>query len=162
MDIVRVPVYDRDRKIVARAVVDVADEELVCWHRWHLTPQGYAACGRHMNMHRLLLQGQIGHGRVVDHINRDKLDNRRENLRVTTLARNGQNTGGRATWRGKPASSQYRGVSWRKDKKKWLAHARYFGEQHRLGLFDDEREAAVAVQRFWAERDTHIELPSKP
>jgi hypothetical protein len=158
MAVLRVPLY-RDGKIFARALIDEADEEVVFRYHWHLSAQGYASNGSRTPMHRVLLKGTIGHGRVVDHINRDKLDNRRENLRVTTPARNGQNTGGRSTWRGRPASSQYRGVSWRKDKRKWLAHARYFGKQYRLGLFDDEREAAVAVQRFWAERDTHYPLP---
>ena len=160
MDVIRVPLYDRERKIVGRAIIDAHDEELVCWHRWHLTAQGYASTGgESLPMHRVIMGGAIGKGRVVDHLNRDKLDNRRENLRVATFARNGQNTGGRSMWRGKPASSKYRGVCWKKDKRKWLAHARYFGKQHRLGLFDDERAAAVAVQRFWAERGTYYPLP---
>jgi hypothetical protein len=160
MDTIEVPLYDQHRRIVGRTLIDAADEELVCWYRWNLSVRGYA-CANRTPMHRILLEGQIGHGRVVDHINREKLDNRRVNLRVTTQARNGQNTGGRLTWRGKPASSRYRGVSWKKDKGRWLAHARYFGEQHRLGLFTDEREAALTVQRFWAERGTDFALPDE-
>lgn len=160
MEVVRVPIYDATRKIVARAIIDAADEELVCWHRWHLTAGGYPACGSGTPMHRILFRGQIGHGRVVDHLNRDKLDNRRENLRITTPDRNGQNVGGRTTWRGRPASSKYRGVSWKKDKRKWLAHARYHGVQHRLGLFDDELEAALTVHKFWRDRDTHYPVPT--
>ena len=48
----------------------------------------------------------------------------------------GPNTGGK--------SSQYLGVSWKKQGGKWLAQIKIMGTSHHLGYFDDEREAALA------------------
>lgn len=161
MTTIRVPLFRGDGTIVAWSLIDETDAYVVFKRRWHLSSNGYATCtfgGSTRPMHRLLLRGQIGTGYVADHISRNKLDNRRANLRITTPERNGQNTGGRLTWRGRPASSKYRGVSWKKEKKKWLAHARYRGVQHRLGLFDVELEAARAVRDFWAVLNIDVDL----
>jgi hypothetical protein len=66
---------------------------------------------------------------VIDHINRNKLDNRKENLREITNTQNGQN---------KEPKNTYNGVSWSKIHKKWIS--RY--SQKNLGYFDTEEEAA--------------------
>lgn len=146
------PVFDK-REIVRWSTIDLSDAYVAFKRRWFLGDNGYAYArhnGRTMPMHRVLLWGQIGSGRVVDHINRNKLDNRRANLRIVTPQRNGQNTGGRSTWRGRPASSSYRGVVWRERDKKWRAVARYAGKQYNLGAYDVELDAARVVQQFWA------------
>lgn len=156
------PIYNEDRKIVTWTLIDEADAEAVLWYRWRLSPQGYAVAGaKHPGpMHRLILKDELRSGLVGDHINRDKLDNRRENLRAVTPMRNGQNAGGRSTWRGRPASSIHRGVSLRPEKgNKWLAQARYYGKQRYLGLHDDELDAARAVQEFWRDKGIEYHLP---
>ena len=73
----------------------------------------------------------------LDHINRDKLDNRIENLRVAT---NSQNMANKPSCHGK--TSIYKGVCKRGDK--WYAQIKYNGKVHHIGSFDDEVTAALA------------------
>jgi hypothetical protein len=78
------------------AVVDAADVELVSGYRWYLV-KGYAygfipGPGRGHKpvlMHRLITEAPAG--KDVDHINHDKLDNRRSNLRVCSRQANAIN-----------------------------------------------------------------------
>jgi HNH endonuclease len=73
------------------AIVSPADWEALTQYRWH-EKKGYALTsinGKSVSMHRWLM-GQP-EGLVVDHINNQGLDNRRENLRVATLSQNAAN-----------------------------------------------------------------------
>lgn len=80
------------------ALIDDEDAGLVTGRRWYLTGTGYAAAaalrGKSRTlvcMHRLLLDPPAS--AQVDHVNRDKLDNRRANLRVATRSQNQGNAG---------------------------------------------------------------------
>jgi hypothetical protein len=88
-------------------------------------------------MHRLIAGAKAGE--IVDHINGDTLDNRRVNLRIATAATNAQN---RAPHRG--TSSCYKGVSWRKDVRRWRAYITVNKRRRYLGDFEVEAEAARA------------------
>src|SRR5688572_25116532 len=76
------------------ALVDEADAELLAGHSWcanlnSKTDHWYAQSrirGKLVYMHRLITGA--GQGQVVDHINDDGLDNRRENLRLVSHASN--------------------------------------------------------------------------
>jgi len=80
------------------AVVDAADYEWLTRWKWRLSPRGYAtACvtvsrgvKKTIPMHRLLVD--LPPGMVTDHINRDRLDNRRCNLRAVTRRENRLNS----------------------------------------------------------------------
>jgi len=76
---------------------------------------------------------------VVDHINHNTLDNRKENLRICTRSQNGRN---RKISKNK--SSKYKGVNFHKGNMKWQAMIR-FNDQHKyLGIFENEEDAAKA------------------
>lgn len=81
----------------AYAFVDVADYQALSKHRWYLSANGYAVRmtgsdhRRMQPMHRDLLGLSHGERIVGDHINRNRLDNRRSNLRRVTHAQNMQN-----------------------------------------------------------------------
>ena len=101
-------------------------------------------------LHNLVWERMIGEplprGFLVDHINGDKLDNRRENLRLATRADNEANKKKRRTQAGGAPSSKYKGVNEIKDgrKKKWRAIVTVDKKHIRLGNFYTEIEAARA------------------
>jgi hypothetical protein len=71
----------------------------------------------------------------IDHINRDKLNNRWVNLREAT---NGENQANRATLFG------FKGAFWNKPKRKWQAQINCNNKRYHLGYFETQQEAAVA------------------
>lgn len=91
----RIPLFRRGQaEPIAFTIVDAADARWLLEHRWGLGSDGYATRRRPgvaIRMHREILGLAAGDGRHTDHINRDKLDNRRANLRVVTAAQNMQN-----------------------------------------------------------------------
>jgi len=93
---------------------------------------------RHVHMGRVITNCPSGY--VVDHINGNPLDNRRSNLRVCTQ---GQNTRNLSPYI-KPMASQYKGVSWDNEKKRWRGEIHVSGKRHKLGRFRNEKDAAVA------------------
>ncbi len=124
------------------ALVDDEDIDLVVagWP-WHCTSHGYAANAAGY-MHRVI----AGRGPVVDHKNRNKLDNRRSNLRITDAAGNAQNVTAHCD-----AVSSHRGVwlSVRKGKAtRWKAQRMRDGVRYNLGTFLTEAEAVAASEAF--------------
>lgn len=144
-----IPVY-QNGQVVAEALVDEDDYDRVAARRWHMHPRGYAIAGSGNNkvlMHRLILglKNPKGRGRgsgvrlpQADHINHDKMDNRRANLRIVSNQQNHQN---RADAHG---TSKYRGVSLHKTGK-WCARVKANGKAYWAGYYDSELEAAVAA-----------------
>lgn len=126
-------------------LIDDADRELYESRRWYISAHGYARCTRTDEyLHRIVAGCQPRDGLVVDHINRNKLDNRRANLRVGTQSDNMQNVAAH-----RDSTSKHRGVSWSKHNKGWMAQAMRQGVRKHLGTFKTEGEAAAAVERFW-------------
>ena len=140
---VRIPLRNRYGDVVEWATVDVADAHLVDEFNWHLK-HGYASRNQKrpdgpghyfMPMHRQILGLEPGDGWTVDHLDRDRLNNRRVNLRKCTKAENAQNRpshGGR---------SKYRGVGWNEARGLWVAYGGTNRERTYLGAFEDEDEA---------------------
>lgn len=81
-------------------------------------------------------------GMVVDHINHNRLDNRRANLRVCTSQQNACNNSGRKNKR----HTKYKGVYYleKAPNCKWLAYTRCKGKRINFGQFRTEQEAAIA------------------
>ncbi len=131
-------------------LIDLEDYDRVCAYRWHASASvpKYARCAnnslprRHKSLHAFILRAQ--YGEIVDHINGDGLDNRKQNLRFCTAAENAQNAR-RPTFPGK--TSRFKGVSWSKFEGKWNANITADGSQFSLGSFDDETEAARAYDK---------------
>lgn len=75
------------------AKVDADLYEILSRAHWCMTSNGYVhgyVNGLQVLMHRFVLKAV--RGQLVDHKNRDKLDNRRSNLRFATVSQNGQNS----------------------------------------------------------------------
>jgi len=77
---------------------------------------------------------------VIDHINDNKLDNRVENLQIVTQRFNACKTQGNY-------SSNYKGVYWNKNEKKWKSQIRINGEKKYLGRFENEYDAHLAYEK---------------
>lgn len=132
------------------ALVDDEDYGVLSQFTWYCEGTRYAArdvkvAGRrfHLKMHRELLSVPYGDKRKVDHVNRDGLDNRRENLRVATQIQNGQNME-RRTYGGRPRKAPYKGIWQRPAGGRWCAEIQIDGKKVRLGRYVDPRDAALA------------------
>jgi len=75
----------------------------------------------------------------IDHIDRDRLNNRIANLRLATRAQNNANASVR-----KSSLSQIKGVSWDKQKGKWSARIKFGNRQTHIGYFSTKNDAATA------------------
>lgn len=129
-------------------LIDREDFERVTKSKWYYN-QGYAVatCGKylprhHERLHAFILKAQPG--QIIDHISGDRLDNRKQNLRIVTRAENAKNAK-RPTFPGK--TSRFKGVCWSKYDGKWLAAITSDGVRHDLGLFDEEVAAALEYDK---------------
>jgi hypothetical protein len=128
-------------------IVDDADYEPMSRFSWNLSSGGYAQhclCDGPVRltllMNRLIVQPD--EGLEVDHINRNRLDNRRCNLRAVTHAVNTKNNS-----LSKRNKSGFRGVSLDKPSGRWKASISKGGKQFHLGYFDNKADAARAYDR---------------
>jgi len=138
------------------AIVDKGDYPELAKHKWHLRvfPRSFYAerriyvrkeAGgrwrqRIVAMHREIMNAP--EGLLVDHIDGNGLNNRRNNLRLATPAQNAMNRRARCDGR-----SRYKGVRRGRRSKKWAAVICREGKDRRLGSFTDEVEAARAYDR---------------
>jgi hypothetical protein len=89
----------------------------------------YTRKNKHVKMHREITSAPLG--KVVDHINHNGLDNRKENLRICSHAENCRNTNSK-------------GYYFNKQKRRWHALLRLNGKHIHLGFFKTELEASLA------------------
>ena len=127
----------------------VDDEDFVRLniHRWRYMSTGYAAKEDKVldKISTVLLHHEIvwcPEGYEVDHINGNKLDNQKSNLRVCTRAQNQRNVG--PTKRNK---SGYKGVSWDKRNNLWVSRIKCGSTYKNLGRFKTAEEAAEAYKK---------------
>ena len=116
------------------------------------TERGFEAIGRKRRcilMHRVLTQPQ---GRqVVDHQDRDTLNNQRSNLRVCSQSENMLNAPSH-----RDSVSRFKGVSLHKGTGKWAAQFRH----RKLGLYPTEEAAAAAYNRAALEHSAEFARPN--
>jgi hypothetical protein len=132
-------------------------------HAWHVWEKDYGA-GRKPNgpyahakvprpgggyaivsMHILITGIHAG----IDHADGNGLNNQRSNLRPTGQPLNMANRHPSLTYKGKPTSSRFKGVTWSvpapgNGRPKWVAQIRVGGQIRKLGRFTAEEDAALA------------------
>lgn len=115
--------------------------------------QRIVVCGRQCLAHRLawLIVFGVWPSGHLDHINRDRSDNRIANLRLATPSQNSANIGLR-----KHSKSGLVGATFHKSAKKWRAVITHKGKQKHLGYFDTPQKAHVAYRD--ASRELHGEF----
>ena len=99
-------------------------------------------------MHQQVMQRILGRRLTlkdtVDHIDRNKLNNRRENLRLVTRSENAMNSTARVT-----NKSGFKGVCWHAGQQQWVAAIMKDYTKLHIGYFDDPLEAAYMYDQ-WA------------
>lgn len=138
-------------------LLDQEDWERVKSLRWWVNNSGYAVHKwsrrgdtGHILLHRFIV-GAIPDGMAVDHINRNRLDNRRANLRVVTRSENALNSNKR-----RGSTSKHKGVSRVGDR--WQVVVRIDGKLKWVGKYDTEAEAAAIAAPYF---DTPDHQPIK-
>jgi hypothetical protein len=128
------------------AVIDATDVWLVEHRNWSVTVHGYARTaiesdkrpsGTAIFMHRFLIGAPKG--TYVDHIDGDKLNNTRANLRLCTMAENQANRSAQSN-----NKTGYKGVSFCKKTGRYRAQLVNESRIYRIGRFDTAEEAARA------------------
>ena len=132
------------------ALVDAEDFNTVSKYKWHAHRQprkkakdsweaiGWVE-GKPIKMHRFIMGLTSDDKIMIDHINHNGLDNRKENLRLCS------NGGNQANQRIIPgSSSSYKGVSWHKASRKWRVSISKNNEKFEINGFVNEIEAAKA------------------
>ena len=129
---------------------------IISYGRWCLT-SGYALCmAQKTLLHRLIMDAPSGS--VVDHINRNPLDCRKANLRITTHAKNSQNS----TITGRKNGSGHKNVCWVEAYKRWRVYLNHEGKQHYGGHYKDFDEACRAASAMRQRFHTHCPENSLP
>lgn len=124
------------------ALVDDEDYDKLVVHKWWLI-KGYAYTQlkrKTVTMQKMIM-GESSRSLYIDHINQDRLDNRKTNLRYCTPAQNIRNQKKRCT-----NTSGYKGVSFDKSTNKYMAYITVDYKQKNLGRFDSAKAASRAYK----------------
>jgi hypothetical protein len=140
-------------------LVDDEDFEYLNQWNWQLSICDGHICRKEHGKPTILLHRVVNKtpdDMLTDHINRNKLDNRKENLRTCTKSQNSMN---RTKQKGN-CSSKYKGVCWCKTKKKWKARVKYKGKYYSLGYHEKEVDAALAYNKKAKELFSEFFVPN--
>jgi hypothetical protein len=130
-----------------QALVDTSDyDRLMQIGRWCYSKSGYAVhyytdeFGRRktLYMHRAVVDYALRNappGMQVDHVNNERIDNRRENLRLATRSQNQAHKRQQGH-----SQSPFKGIN--RNTGRWEVRIRYAGQRYNLGRYDDPEEAA--------------------
>lgn len=126
------------------ALVDDEDYEWLTQRRWYSVKSRqsiYAKTGKNERMHRMIL-GVTDSKVVVDHVNGDGMDNRRSNLRLTTVSENVKNR------QRTKAGNKFPGVWFGPRANKWRVGISVDYRKIHLGFFKNEDEAISVANAF--------------
>jgi hypothetical protein len=124
-----------------KILVDDEDFEYLNQFNWYICIGGYAAVKNtkmSTRLHRLVMDAKKGE--FIDHINGDRLDNRKSNLRTVNKRQNNINA--------KQKRGKYKGVSFHKKAGKWVASITVNYKSIHLGLHDTEERAAMEYNTY--------------
>lgn len=135
------------RNIRRYAIVDDEDYSILSSFYWAGARNyntWYATCyvkRKKVYMHRMILGST--NGKITDHVDRNGLNNRKNNIRHTTTSKNALNAR-----RGKHNSSGYKGVNYNRHARKWVAQIEVNKVKNHIGYFDTKHKAAKARREY--------------
>lgn len=127
---------------------DIEDYDRIKDYCWSISSSGYMNAynpqtSKTIRLHQIVMKSSSND--IIDHINHNKLDNRKSNLRVCTTQQNNINS---------PINSKNKSgvIGVIQDKYgKWIAYITLNGQRHHLGMFEDKIEAIKS--RLIVEKD---------
>lgn len=156
-DYAEIFLYNIKNEEIARTLVDLDMVEKVKKYKWYLGKNGYPTTdiqgtSQKLYLHRVIMEKTLTQESIVDHIDRNKLNNRQCNLRVVTASVNGANKD-----KNERNTSGVVGVSFYKNKNKWYSRIGYNRKTISLGAYSRFEDAVIA--RLEAEK---MYYPSNP
>jgi hypothetical protein len=145
--------YDNDSFPYQKTIIDIEDIEKIKNIKWiYANTENNGYCEgkinkRFVRLHRFLMGIENESKEIqVDHINNNRLDNRKSNLRVCTNLQNSQNSP-----LSKNNTSGYIGVCWNPRNNNWMARIEVNKKRVNLGSYYDMNNAILA--RLKAEKE---------
>lgn len=146
-------------------LVSNEDYEYLMQWKWYALKVGYNyyaarskkrvdSCGNQIRemylMHRVIAErAGLDVTHLIDHEDRNSLNNQRNNLRPATQKQNMENVGLRSN-----NKSGFSGVFWNKKRSQWQAKITHNKKQIHLGWFKDKEDAVVArieaEKKYWS------------
>ena len=125
---------------------DIEDYDKIKIYNWYFEKErGYIVTEKRINkkrttirLHRLIT-GLEDKDLFIDHINHNKYDNRKINLRIVTKSQNSQNRKIQSN-----NTTGYPGVYWDNDREKWTSYIKKDGNSKRIGRYKTFEEAVAA------------------
>lgn len=150
----KIPLRNNNKEIIDWTIVSEEDYELLNQYKWYKS-YGYAQCSKlKSNMHRYImieiLKIDINSTIKIDHIDNNRLNNIRNNLRIVTNSENARNKNKK-----EKCSSKYIGVSWDKNKKKWKSSINI--NKKRLNAFYDNEYHSAHQYNLWC-KEFHLNI----
>lgn len=108
-------------------LIDKEDYNKICENKWYIS-NGYCYNSQGQSLHRKIMNAK--EGQIIDHINNNKLDNRKDNLRFVTKSQNGQNR-------------KCKGITYDKKRQKWCVNIVVNKKKYYLGRYKTEEEALL-------------------
>jgi hypothetical protein len=146
--------------ISSNKYTSVDDEDADFINQWHWSFNGkYVVRGqrygerKYNKQHKIYLHRIVSNApndKIVDHIDKNTLNNQKNNLRICSQVENQQNRK-----KSKNNTSGYNGIYWHKIGKKWMAYITYQGKRIHCGLHDNIEQALKA------RKDTELKLWNK-
>jgi len=131
------------------AIVDEDDYDRLAQYKWCVSRSRNCLYARRsskyqgkkitLQMHRVVLGLEYNDNLIIDHINRNGLDNRKANLRIVSQKINSYNCKMQ-----RHNTSGYRGVAFYKQTGKYASYIKINGIQKHLGFYETPIEAALA------------------
>lgn len=153
------PYYIKDEVVYVK--LSNCEDFMLCdiddWYRlrlfkWHKDSLGYAACSKLKKRCHCCVIDSNSNNQVIDHINRNRLDNRKSNLRVVSYKENVRNSNKKST-----NKSGIVGVWYDKQRMKWCAGISANGVSISLGRYDTIADAYTArvhgENKYWGCND---------
>lgn len=147
-DYAEIIITNKDNNEIARTKIDLEDVDKCSKLRWSMRGLYVSSGNRKTSLHEYILKGHTSSKLefdVIDHKDRDKLNNRKSNLRIITKSQNSFN-------------KQSKGYTFNKKTNKFIASIKVNGKRINLGSFNNERLAIIARKEAEQEYYHNIKL----